>query len=220
MELSRGFGHAVLGASLRAAFHDCAVTVYLDGSGVGSRMSRCDPCERRVESREVEDEVRTRYRAGIQRVGEEWKRYRSTEKYVRERRRENKPASSAKFPLEVVFIGGDDVCVALHEEVARGFLEGFLSLSTGSLRWAGVVLLHGSDHFELVRLHEARSRLMQKAKRMARSSGHAVSLVLARLKPLEECAVEDDDVLWFDQEQTASDLVLAADRWPQWEVPH
>lgn len=73
-ELFAGFGVHVLGASQKDAFGTHGCTIYLDGSGVGSRMFHCGSWERMAVSRDVEDEVRRRYGAGVRRVGEAWRR--------------------------------------------------------------------------------------------------------------------------------------------------
>ena len=124
-----------------------------------------------------------------------------------------------KFPLEIIFIGGDDVCVAVHHCVAASFLRGFLEEPGSEVRWAGVVLAHETSHFELVRLHEARSRLMKKAKERARAhEAEAVTLVLATLAPLSQRVELQEDTRCFERVDIAHSVEEAMDAWPRWEV--
>ena len=171
----------------------------------GSQMADARPLERMRLSRAIEAEVRERYRDGIRGV--------ETDMLEREE-------ATDYFPVEVIFIGGDDICLCVHPGRARAFLSSFFAQDRGSLRWAGIVLLHSTGQHELARLQEARRRLMGMAKRAMRDDiSLARSLVMARLVPLKECAAKGGDVEWFDQVRTTRSVEEALGAWPDCGEP-
>jgi hypothetical protein len=91
-------------------------------------------------------------------------------------------------PLEVLWIGGDDVCVRLHPSLLQPFLRGFCSVP-GRVGYAGGALLHSTDIEDVVRVSEALRALVSKAKEEARvlpeNSGEPLGvLATARLRRL------------------------------------
>lgn len=217
------FSRFVLAPSQREAFGDYGVTVYLDGTGVGSLMADKYPLQRMTLSRDIEGEVRLRYRDGIAKVGEkvgellEAGRLRVPKKENKKKKDEDE--DPLYFPVEVIFIGGDDICLCLHPDVAQSFLAGFFSQSRGDLKWAGVILAHSTGQHELVRLQDARRRLMSVAKQPMRDDKNMTcSLALTRMRPLAECAEEGSDGKWFDPVQTADSVDEAIVAWPKWKA--